>query len=408
VEHLLLLGLSYNEAPAEVREAVAIPSSDLPAALAATRPYLSQAVILSTCARTEIYGVANSIGSGFEAIGRFLRQWRGRQPDELASAYRKVDEQAVRHLFRLASGLESTIVGESQILGQIRRAFEAALANDTAGAGVARLLRQALQAGKRARTETGIGHAAASLGGIAAEIAAAHLQRIDGGRTLIVGAGEMGKLTAAAVAAQQLGEVVIIGRDLKRARLLANKLGASAGPFRQLAAELTRADVVVSATSSPQPVISREMLKAARRGYAPRPLVLVDLALPRDIERAAGSLPEVQLYDVDAMQALAAEHVQDRQRFVPPVEAIIAQEVGEYMAWWNARRLAPAITELAIAAEAIARTETAKARRKLPDLRTEQWTLVEALASSVAGKLLHASIEALKSGADNANKVGTL
>jgi glutamyl-tRNA reductase len=355
---LWLAGVSHHRAPIEVRERVALTleqAAELARELAANG---DEAVVLSTCNRTEVYvaGERDAIDLGAEV-----------QP----YVYRLTDEAAAMHLFRVAAGLDSMVPGEGEILGQVRAAYEAG----TTGPQLDRLFRQALHVGKKVRTQTAIAESPASVAAAGAALAQQVFGDLDGRQILVIGAGKVGE-QAARIA-------WVANRSADRAAELAERFGGEALPLERIEEELGRADVVVSSTGAPGFVLTREQVERARRG---RPLLLIDLAVPRDLEPAIHELDGCYLYDIDDLQAVVAETMTARRSEAERAEAIVLEEADEFRAWQASLDVVPAIASLRARAEEIRDSELEKARGRLSE---RELKVVESITASILNKLLH-------------------
>ncbi|MDP2663131.1 MAG: glutamyl-tRNA reductase, partial [Dehalococcoidia bacterium] len=301
------------------------------------------------------------------------------------------------YLFRVTCGLDSMVVGEPQILGQVRQAQEAAQEEGRLGPILARLFSQALTTGKRARNETAIGRNAASFSYAGVEIARSHLGGLAGKTLLLIGAGEMSELAAKTLRDNGVGEILVLSRTVERARALAERFGGLAVDNQSLSAALQRADVVISSTDSPRPIIHRNAVEAALAARGGRPLVLLDMAVPRDIEPEAGEVPGVHLYDIDDLGEVVRQNLQRRQDEAYKVDAIIEEELRELLTWWDSLQAVPAIVALQNRAEEVRQSEMAKMGRRLAALSDAELALVDSLTRAIANKILHKPIVGLKS-----------
>jgi glutamyl-tRNA reductase len=380
---LVLVGTSHRLSPVEVRERVAFDldgAADLARRLAAD----GEAVCLSTCNRTELYLADPDPGAAEARAAKALLE------DEI-ELYRMTDEAAALHLFRVAAGLDSLVPGEGEILGQVRDAYEAG----AHGPVLDRLFREALRVGKKVRTETAINESPASVSSAAAALAQQVFGDLDGCRVLLVGAGEVSELAARALAARGASIAVVTSRTQANAERLAEGFDTRAVPFDRLAAELEQADVVVSSTSSPDPVLSREQVPD-RKG---RPLFVIDLAVPRDVDPGLAQLEDCYLYDIDDLQAVVRESLSGRRREAERAEAIVAHEAGRFRDWQASRQVVPAIASLRERAESIRSGELAKAEGRLEGLSESERRTVESLTTQIVNKLLHVPIVRLKQAA---------
>ena len=399
---LALVGISHVRAPVELRERVALDldgSAQLSALLATGG---AEAVCLSTCNRTEIY-VASEDGVEIEArAAAALDALSGLASEELAPAlYRLHDEAAALHLFRVAAGLDSMVPGEGEILGQVRTAYEAG----TPGTALDRLFRQALYAGRKARTQTAIGESPASVPAAAAALAQQLFGSLEGRRVLLVGAGKVSDLAARNLLSRGAEIASVANRTLDRATELARRFGATPLGLDGVAAELERVDVVLTSTGSPQPVVTRAVVAAALRARRGRPLFLIDLAVPRDVDSAVHELDGCFLYDIDDLQAVVAESLSGRRREAERAEAIVAVEAERFRDWQASRDVVPAIASLRARAEEIRSGELAKAEGRLGRLSEGDRRVVDALTAQIVNKLLHLPTVRMKEAAVTADGV---
>ena len=397
--HITAVGVNHRAAPVEVRERLSFPEARLAEALAALQARLgSECVLLSTCNRTEIYALTAE--GRPDAMLAFLAEAGRFQPAELAPHLdRHADREAVRHLFRVATGIDSMVLGEYEILGQVRAALEAAERADTVGPLLGRLFRRGLQAGKRARRETEIGRGAFSVGGCAAQLARYIFGDLAGVRVLILGAGEMAEATARALAGNGASSIFVANRTRERAERLARELGGSAIPYDQLLEEMIRCQVVICSTAAPGVVLSRQEVVRAMRARRNAPLFLIDIAVPRDVEASVGTLDNVYLYNIDDLSQVVAEDARQRQGEVARVEEIVREATEEFMRWQASLRAAPTIADLTAKAERIRRGEIERLASRLDHLRPEDREAVEQLTEGIINKLLHEPLIRLKEGA---------
>jgi glutamyl-tRNA reductase len=380
---LVLVGTSHRLSPVEERERVAYDLAGA-AELARRLALDGEAVCLSTCNRTELY-VVDPDPEAAEA-----RASKALLGDEV-ELYRMTDEAAALHLFRVAAGLDSLVPGEGEILGQVRDAYEAG----AHGPVLDRLFREALRVGKKVRTETAINESPASVSSAAAALAQQVFGDLTGCRVLLVGAGEVSELAARALAARGATIAAVTSRTQANAEQLAAAFDARAVPFAGLGSELEHADVVVSSTSSPEPILSREQVPD-RKG---RPLFVIDLAVPRDVEPGVAQLEDCYLYDIDDLQAVVRESLSGRRREAERAEAIVEHEAERFRDWQASLRVVPAIASLRERAESIRSGELAKAESRLEGLSESERRTVESLTTQIVNKLLHVPIVRLKQAA---------
>lgn len=394
---VLVVGLNHKGAPLDLLERMSFDHAELPKALRAARDAsaIREAVILSTCNRVEVYAAVDGFHGGATALKRFLTEYH-HVPRHLWAdrSYVLYEDEAIRHLFSVAAGIESMVIGEPQILTQVRRAYVDADAEDAVGWLLSALFRKAIRVGRRVRAETGIEGSAAGLADAGATLARRTLGSLRDKTVLIVGAGKMSDLAAVHLAADG-ATVLIANRTTARAETLAARVGGEAVPLDGLTDGLARADLVLASTGSAQPIITAEQVKAAMTRRPGQPLVLLDLAVPRDIEAEAGEVAGVFLKDLGDLREVVAPD-RDQLREVDRARAIVEQEVPRFAAWRRAHALAPLIAALKDRGEQVREAELRRARRALAGMSAEEREAVEALSRAVVAKLLHDPIAALK------------
>jgi glutamyl-tRNA reductase len=382
---LALAGVSHHTASIELRERVAIDreaAASLAGELVRNGNGQTEAVVLSTCNRTELY-IASSDGDAGEIADRALLALAGADADALAPvAYRLSDESAALHLFRVAAGLDSLVPGEGEILGQVRDAYEAG----APGAMLDRTFRMALHAGRRARLETAIGESPASVPAAAAALAQQVFEGLDGRRVVLVGAGRTSELTARNLRSRGAEVTTVVNRTLEHAERLAAELGARALPLDEVAPALVEADVVVSSTSAPGFVLTGERLVSALRSRRGRPVLFVDLAVPRDVDPALASVDGCFVYDVDDLEAVVSASLEGRRAEAVHAERIVAAEAERFRAWQASLSVVPAIALLRAFAEEIRSSELARVEGKLPE---SERAVVDTVTAQIVNKLLH-------------------
>jgi glutamyl-tRNA reductase len=391
VSELLLLGASHKTAPVELRERIALPGAQADEFL---RELLAagadEAVAISTCNRTEVYLVAGDpLEAETAALGMLARR-AGIGPTELApSVYARRNCDAARHLFRVTAGLESMVVGEAEVQGQVRRALDRALDAGTSGTLTNHLFRAALQTGKRVRTETGIGAGHASLSSVAVALAREVVGALAGREVVILGAGETSELTARALAEQGGHTLFVVNRRRRRGLELAQRYGGRAAGFDELPAALARADILVSATSSPHVILEAEEVAEVVADRGERPLVLIDLAVPRDIEPACAGLDGVALYDVDDLQAVVRRNRRIRRAESRSAEAVVEDEIQRFAAWLGSLEVRPTIAALQARGEEVVRQVLAENAGRWETLSERDRERIEVMARAIARRLLH-------------------
>ena len=401
---LYAVGLSHRTAPVELRECVDFARGGVEQALAslAARGVGREVVVLSTCNRAEIYAVGDNDATA-EGVSRFFSEYHNIPHGEMAEhLYVRNGADAARHLFRVAAGLDSLVVGEPQILGQVKAAYAAAHEGRFTAALMNRLFHSAFAAGKRVRSETGLGEGAVSVSYAAIALARKIFGELKGRSVLILGAGEMAKLTGVHLQAQQVKQITIASRTLQTAQTLAASLGGTAVPWDALDTALHVADIVVSATGASEPVLTRARIEEAMKGRRGRPLFVIDIALPRDVEATAGDLDQVFLYNIDDLQAIVQENLARRTAELSRAEAIVEEEVAKFVAWMQSREIVPTVVALRQRFEAIRQSELARLEPKLTGLPPEARSRVDEVTRLIVEKLLLTPTEQLKSVSDEA------
>jgi glutamyl-tRNA reductase len=392
-----VVGVNFRTAPLEAREQLVVAGDLLRDAHRALAQRTGQAVILSTCNRTEFYTLIDDPGQALAAMGEVLEEASGISPSDLLPlTFVYQHDDAARHLFRVACSLDSQILGESEILGQVREAFGTAVAAKTVVNPLSRLFHHALRVGKRARSETEIGRNALSVSYACVELARRTLGDLRGLSALVLGTGEAGVLAAKALLSVGVARLVVTNRSFERAGQLAQELGGEAIPFEELEDALRDADVVVSGTGASAFVVTPEMVRRAMEGRGGRPLFVIDIAVPRDVDPAVAGLPGVTLANIDDLDAVAEANRRHRQREADLVEGIIDEEVGRFLDWWGALGAVPVIKALESQADEVRRREVAKALRRLKQLSQEDRETVEAMSRALVNKLLHNPITVVK------------
>jgi glutamyl-tRNA reductase len=396
---IVVIGLNHRTAPLDVLERVTLNGDARAKALVdlRLRPNLSEVVLLSTCNRTEVYAATERFHGAYADIRDFFCGLAGLAPDELAlHLVSQYDEEAATHLFEVAAGLRSAVLGESEILGQVRDAWQLAQREGTPRASLNLLFRRALEVGKRARSETGIGRGTASVSQAAVEMAEERLGSLSRSKVVVVGAGEVGEAAAVALAGRGVAELVVANRTPERGAALAARAGGRVVASRLLADELATADVVVTCTGAELPVIDHELMSSVVARRSARPLLVLDIAVPRDVERRAAELPGVTVLDIEDLSAWADRGRQARSGEAELVRAIVAEEVDRYLDDASAREVAPILGALHDRAEHVRQAELARFQRKLTELDPREREAVEALTRGLIAKLLRPPTVRLK------------
>jgi glutamyl-tRNA reductase len=407
--HLLLLGISHRTAPLEVRERLDFQAPGLQSAVRAlaSRGSTREAVVVSTCNRAELYVACDEPGPARADLLNFISEFhsvdRGTVQPHL---YDLVDLDAARHLFRVAAGLDSLVVGEPQILGQVKEAHNAAAEVHAAGPLLNRLFHASFVVGKRVRTETGLGSGAVSVSFAAVALAKKIFGDLKGRNVLVIGAGEMGKLTAVHMKSHGVSRITIVSRTMAHAARTAEAIGgASAAPWDDIDAMLGAADIVITATGAAASILTKAHVESVMRPRRSRPLFIIDIAMPRDVEPAAGEIEQVFLYNIDDLQATVRENLARRTSEVSRAEAIVSEEVDRFGAWFRARGAIPTVVALRQRFENIRRSELDRLEFKLSTLPPDARARVDEITRLIVEKLLLTPTEQLKSLTD-ADTVG--
>jgi glutamyl-tRNA reductase len=399
---LVLVGTSHHRAPVELREQLFVSAAENRELVERLAGADAEAVVLSTCNRTELYLAHGDDEAAQARAFAELTSLADLAESEIAPAlYTLTDEAAALHVFRVAAGLDSLIPGEAQILGQVRGAYEAAREANTAGPVLHRLFRQALRVGRRVRTETAIGENPASISSAAAELAERVFGTLEGRRILVLGAGKMSDLATVNLISRGVDSVFVANRSVERAERLARRFGGRAA----VEAELENADVVVASTSASGYVLSAEQVERAMRTRKGRPIFFVDIAVPRDIDPAVNEIEGCYLYDVDDLERVVEESVAGRRTEAVRAEGIVADEAERFRDWHLSLDVVPAIASLRALAESIREDELARAEGRLGSLSPSQRRAVESLTAQIVNKLLHVPTVRMKEAAAAADGV---
>lgn len=397
---VLVVGLNHHSAPLDLLERVSFDAELRAKALhhAVQLDPVRECVILSTCNRVEIYGLVSGFHAGLASLrGLFGDIHHVSEASFADRTYALYDADAARHLFGVAGGIDSMVLGEPQILAQVREAFRAATDEGAAGPILSALFRHGIKAGRRARAETDIARLGASFATAGAALARREMGTLGGKTVLLLGAGKMTTLSAR-VMAREGARLLVANRTHAKAEELASRAGGSAVPMRLLVEALAESDLVLASTGSSAPVVTAELVEDAMRDRAGRPLTLLDLALPRDVDPACAGIPGVTVRDLDALRDVLAPTA-DQLAEVERVREIIAAEVPRFIAWRRSHALAPLIESLLERAEAVRSREIARAGLKLGELSADQRDAVEALTRAIVAKLLHGPLTSVKNAA---------
>ena len=396
-----ILGINHKTAPVALREKVAFTEDRLGAALLALRQELgvAEALILSTCNRTEVYWTGTASGS---QLSQWLERHHGDNLDLAASLYVHQESRAIEHTFNVASGLDSMVLGEVQILGQLKDAYRIAQESGSTGPILNKLFQAAFSAAKRVRTETRIGANAVSLASATVSLARRVYEDLSAHNVLLVGAGDMNALTARHFMSAGVKRMVIANRTLEKAQALAAELNAHAVALTDLDKELADADIVISCTASPEPLIAKRAVEAAIRARRRRPIFMVDMAVPRDIDPAVAELEDVYLFSIDDLQQLVDENIQQREVAAGGARLLITEEVARFLAESRAQDAGPAIRALRQQADGIRQQTVEQARRMLAAGKSPD-EVIDYLGNTLTNRLLHAPTQALRQASELAD-----
>ncbi len=398
---IVLVGLNHKTAPVEVRERLAFTEADCAESLhrLVDGEVIREGLIVSTCNRVEVL-TATAGDSGDEAVNRlgdFLSAECSVPRDSFAGhLYAHTDERAVRHVFRVASALDSLVVGEPQVLGQVRKAYSLAVDAGTAGRVLHRLVHHALRVAKRVRTETGVAASAVSVSYTAVELGRKIFGSLEGAKVLVVGAGEMAELAARHLAGAGASRITVANRTLEAARALAQKFDGEAVEFSALAESLGDADVVICSTSAREYVVTREMAAAAREARRNRPAFFIDISVPRNVDPAVGQLGNLFVFDVDDLESVVASNIREREREAERAELIVESEVMQFQQALRDLDIGPVVGALKEKMRRIAEEEFERQRSRLGDLTPEQERAVRSLLHSAVNKIAHPVIHRLR------------
>jgi len=411
LSELFVVGLSWRTAPVAVREKLAFRDDELGPAVGELMqsPLIAEAVVLSTCNRVEIFGAtvpsddAEAVISAAAVARRFLLESRGARSERVADKmYEHTEDDAVRHTFRVASALDSMVVGETQILGQLKAAYGAAFRAGAVGSILGRCMERAFGIAKRVRTETGIGEGAANVSSVAVQLARRVFGELDGKAVLVVGAGKMSAAAVRHLRTAGAGSILVTNRSPEKAEALAREVDGVARPWEQLDKLLSQADVVISSTAAPQPVLTKSMFKRVTKMRRYEPLVVIDIAVPRDAEPAIGKMDGVYLFDIDDLERVVSSNLKERAKEGEAAMRVVDGEVVQFRRWLLSQRAVPTIRSLRQHFSSVARAEVEKTLGNMRDDQTpeEREKAIRRLGDIIVNKLLHLPMTALKKGDD--------
>ncbi|HEV7678918.1 MAG TPA: glutamyl-tRNA reductase [Candidatus Dormibacteraeota bacterium] len=403
---ILVVGLSSRTAPLDILELTTVNSDALPKALhdLVRREHIAEAVVLSTCTRTEVYAVASGFHGAMADVRNFLVEWSGSQPPDFRDdLYAFYGDEAASHLFRVSSGIDSPLLGEGEIVRQVREAWDAARREGAAGQTLSSLFRHAIEVGKRARSETAISRGTTSLSQAAVAMAAERLDGLLGRTALVVGAGEMGRGIAQALASVAgAGEILVANRTSSKAIALAERVRGRPLQLDHLVTALEGTDLVVTSTGSPDVQLTADDVRSALPGRRGRPLMIVDVAVPRDVDPAVGDLPGVTLLNMDDLKAFVDASIAQRRHEVGAVNQIVAEEVERFFQLLAHREAAPVVAALRQLGEQLRQEELDRHRARLTGMTEQERAVVESVTRGILAKLLHEPTVRLKAASGSA------
>lgn len=415
--HIVIVGLSHKTAPVEIREKLAFAPTAMerPLRQMLELPTIAEGLIVSTCNRVELCAATKEPEAAIAALRRFLAEYHEVPPEEInGNLYNYQGEEAIRHLFRVSSSLDSMVLGEPQILGQIKTAYGYAAEFRTCGLILNRFLHKAFSVAKRVRTETAIASNAVSVSFAAVELARKIFDRLDNKGVMIIGAGEMCELAARHFVANGISKVLVTNRTFERAEKLAAEFQGKAIPFEDFVDHLAEVDIVMTSTGAPNFILGQRQMEEVLKRRKNRPMFLIDIAVPRDIDPKVNKLDNAYLYDVDDLQGVVQANLKERQKEAGKAEAIVEQEIGQFYQWLGNLEVKPTIIALRRKLEEIRQQELDKTFGNLKDLSAGQRKSIEAMTGAIINKILHQPTSILKrtqndtSGEDYVDAVRTL
>ena len=396
---LFVIGLNHKTAPIEVRERLAFQEGQMAEALSQAKAIasLKEGIILSTCNRVEIYGAAREPEKAVIDLKNFLSQFHGLSLNEFEkSLYLFIGSEAVKHIFRVASSLDSMVVGEPQILGQIKSSYNMAAESKASGLILHRLMHRAFHVAKRVRTETKIGNRGVSVSHVAVELAKKIFGNLGEKTVLLIGAGEMCELAARHLVSGGVENVLVTNRTFERAVIMAQEFRGEAIPLEEIGQGLKRADIVISSTGSRQYLLRHDQIAKIMRERKQKPIFFIDIAVPRDIDPSVNDVENVYLYDLDDLQEVVNANIQGREKEAQKAEDIVQAEVTQFVDWYRSLNVTPTITALRNKFEEIRRKELGKTLSLHPNLTDKEKESLQALTSAIINKILHGPLTLLK------------
>ncbi len=403
--HLILVGVNHRTTALEIRERLALGPEQCKDAQVSLLNRVDEGMILSTCNRTEVYSMVRDYQKGEDGIVDFLADYSGLGGDSIRPVlYRMQDRDAVTHLFKVASGLDSMIIGEYEVLGQVRRALQDAEAAKVLHYPLLNLFQQAVRVGRRVRQETAISRNALSVSSAGVELAKKVFGDIEGRRVLVISAGEAGRLAVEALIKSSVFDVTVMSRTFERALSLASTLGGKAMPFHQMGEALARTDIVISCSGAPHYIIERPTVEQVMNKRPESPLMFIDLAVPRDIDPEVKLVSRAHLYDIDDLNEICDQNRSQREKESGKAEILVQEEVDKFMQWWESLDTVPTIAALLQKAEAIRQEQLRKSLPRLKSLDEADQAQIEAMTRAMIKKIFHDPIVFLK---QNTNGTGS-
>lgn len=415
--HIVIIGLSHKTAPVEIREKLAFAPTAMerPLRQMLELPTITEGLIVSTCNRVELCAVTKEPDAAIAELRRFLAEYHEVSPEEInENLFDYQGEEAIRHLFRVSSSLDSMVLGEPQILGQIKTAYGYAAEFKTAGLILNRFLHKAFSVAKRVRTETAIASNAVSVSFAAVELARKIFDRLDNKGVMIIGAGEMCELAARHFVANGISKVLVTNRTFERAEKLAAEFNGKAVPFDSFVDHLAEVDIIMTSTGAPNFILGKRQMEEVLKRRKNRPMFLIDIAVPRDIDPKVNDISNTYLYDVDDLQGVVQANLKERQKEAGKAEAIVEQEIGQFHLWLGNLEVKPTVIALRRKLDEIRQQELDKTFGNLKDLTGKQRKSIEAMAGAIINKILHKPTAILKnsqndmSGEDYVDAIRTL
>lgn len=404
---IVILGLNHKTAPVELRERLAFSQDDTAVALEALQKYpaISEVLLLSTCNRVEVLMTTGNTSEAVENVKAYLSESKNAPIAQFKEAfYVKEGDEAVRHIFRVASSLDSMMVGEPQILGQVKEAYHTASVKQTAGVILNKLLHRTFFVSKRIRSETGIGDHAVSISYAAIELGRKIFGSLEGKQALLIGAGEMAELVVEHLIRNKVQDIIVANRTFERGVELANQFNGQAVRFEEIGDVLKRADIIISSTGSPDFIIKRAQLKGLIRSRRNRPIFFIDIAVPRDIDPEINHLSNSYVYDIDDLKGVIEENIEDRSREAVKGERIVDEAVIRFRQWYESLDVIPTIVELRNKMQGIAKNEIKKTMRSLHHLSDDDGRAMHTMTEALINKILHDPTLFLKNAGAHADK----